>query len=296
MAFYALNYPSYPYFMYAGDALYRAGDQHRQRTGIGAFDLLAVQTGCLFMSDDSHFYEVGPGEVLILHPDHTHRSFKQCSEETYFHWLHFNTKEPFRFTAEDVPSSTSGTVGNDEQHCFVVPAYQHLEHEDADRVFAIMADLESFRINRYQQSSMVPKISSMVADTLQQQQLFLELLSIIAIDRGTKSVDAGVQIVMQYLRSNYCNIVTLQDMANIAHCHPTTLIRLFKRQYGITPAKALNAVRIEKAKGLLAHTDLSCEAVAERVGFESPSYFSKTFKRSVGCTPREYRDNAERDL
>ncbi len=48
-------------------------------------------------------------------------------------------------------------------------------------------------------------------------------------------------------------------------------------------------VRIEKARELLTLTDKRAGEIAEEVGFSDPHYFSVTFKRVTGVTPREYR-------
>ena len=288
MAYYTFDFPSYPYFLYAGDAIYRPGDSHRQRTNIGAFDLLMVQSGCLCMMDGDEYYDVNAGETLIIHPYQTHRSYKQCGEETYFHWLHFQTKEPFQFSSYPTIQEKQES-DEDEGHRFILPAYQQLDDRDIPHVIKTLNDLESFRIDRYRTSSMVSKTSSAIVGHLQQQQLFLDLLSVIAVDRDLKPSDRSALIVMQYLKTNYAQYIKLSDVAELVHRHPTTLIRSFKSEYGVTPMKALNSIRIEKAKGLLLQTSLSCEAIAERVGFDSSSYFSKIFKKSTGLSPRAFK-------
>lgn len=55
-------------------------------------------------------------------------------------------------------------------------------------------------------------------------------------------------------------------------------------------AKAFIAARIVlEAKRLLVHTDLAIATIAERLGFDEATNFSKFFKRDVGCTPIEFR-------
>lgn len=56
------------------------------------------------------------------------------------------------------------------------------------------------------------------------------------------------------------------------------------------PAKTFIAARINlEAKRLLAHTDLHVATIAEKLGFEEATNFSKFFKREAGCTPAEFR-------
>lgn len=57
-----------------------------------------------------------------------------------------------------------------------------------------------------------------------------------------------------------------------------------------TTAKAFIAARINlEAKRLLVHLDMPVATIADRLGFDEPTNFSKFFKREVGCTPAEFR-------
>lgn len=68
-----------------------------------------------------------------------------------------------------------------------------------------------------------------------------------------------------------------------------SLARAVTASMGIT-AKAFIAARIVlEAKRLLVHTDLSIVTIAEKLGFDEPTNFSKFFKREVDCTPAEFR-------
>lgn len=64
---------------------------------------------------------------------------------------------------------------------------------------------------------------------------------------------------------------------------------IFKAGTGSTFVEYLTQVRIDKAKHLLRATEQRTAEIAEAVGFADPHYFSITFKRIIGMTPREYR-------
>ena len=49
------------------------------------------------------------------------------------------------------------------------------------------------------------------------------------------------------------------------------------------------ALKIEKAKQLLRENELSVRAIAERLAFNEPNYFTKTSKRITGMTPTAYK-------
>ena len=54
--------------------------------------------------------------------------------------------------------------------------------------------------------------------------------------------------------------------------------------------KYLTNLRIERAKELLAHSDLRAADIAEAVGYNDPHYFYEIFKKKTGQTPGAYRD------
>jgi AraC-like DNA-binding protein len=85
---------------------------------------------------------------------------------------------------------------------------------------------------------------------------------------------------------------TLAQMAELEHVSPRTLIRHLKDE-GLSYQQLLDGVREELACWLLVHTPLSVEAIAERLGYEDTSNFSRTFRRWLGTTPRAFRGVGE---
>jgi AraC family transcriptional regulator len=70
---------------------------------------------------------------------------------------------------------------------------------------------------------------------------------------------------------------------------PRFFHRAFKDTTGETPLAYIQRMRIQRAMELLASRDLSVLQLATKVGFLSPSHFSRLFQRQVGMTPSRYR-------
>lgn len=70
--------------------------------------------------------------------------------------------------------------------------------------------------------------------------------------------------------------------------HPVHLGRLFKQQKGVTPREYQRRLKINRAKDLLRHTNLSLTAIAAQCGFSSLALFSRTFRQLEGLSPTEY--------
>lgn len=85
---------------------------------------------------------------------------------------------------------------------------------------------------------------------------------------------------------------TWHQVADYAHqlgCTEKTLTRAAMAAVGMS-AKVFIASRINlEAKRLLAHTDLPVALIADKLGFDEATNFSKFFKRDTGCTPAEFR-------
>jgi AraC-like DNA-binding protein len=82
---------------------------------------------------------------------------------------------------------------------------------------------------------------------------------------------------------------SLREFAAEEHMSERTLIRRLHDE-GTTWQALLDDVRQELACWLLLQTDLSVEAIAERLGYADPSNFSRTFRRWLDMTPREFRE------
>lgn len=69
----------------------------------------------------------------------------------------------------------------------------------------------------------------------------------------------------------------------------TAFRRSFKQQTGVSPARFQNAIRLNRARDLLASTELTVSEIALQTGFETVFYFSRAFKKKTGLTPKGYR-------
>ncbi|HMO03331.1 MAG TPA: AraC family transcriptional regulator [Kiritimatiellia bacterium] len=66
-------------------------------------------------------------------------------------------------------------------------------------------------------------------------------------------------------------------------------IREFHAAFGLSPKQYSQRILMRRACALLQRTDLPVKAIAERLGYEDPSIFSRAFSRSVGVSPAHYR-------
>ena len=111
---------------------------------------------------------------------------------------------------------------------------------------------------------------------------------VVAID------DPQVARAVQFIRENACDGITVHDVVRAADMSRSSLERRIRSLLGRSPHDEILRVRLEQARQLLARTDLSLEAVAQRCGFQTPQYFSTAFRRESQLTPGAYRKQTQR--
>ncbi|MUT67583.1 AraC family transcriptional regulator [Paenibacillus sp. NEAU-GSW1] len=92
-----------------------------------------------------------------------------------------------------------------------------------------------------------------------------------------------------YIQQNYANPIRINELANQIPMSEGQFFRFFKRMTRQTPVEYLNAYRVSRATELLQHTERKISDVALEVGFDHISYFIKVFRKTMNCTPSEYR-------
>ncbi|TXT34970.1 MAG: DNA-binding domain-containing protein [Comamonadaceae bacterium] len=147
-------------------------------------------------------------------------------------------------------------------------------------------------------------VQSILQELNQETPLLLETLTtlfsahivrqIVGRSKGLPKVTAGLpphlmRRVTDFMEEHMHEAITLEALAQIAGLSTYYFCRMFKQSNGMPPHQFLAKKRIEKAKRLLAQTRLSVGEIGFSTGFGSASQFSHAFKKSMRCTPQEYR-------
>lgn len=186
-----------------------------------------------------------------------------------------------------------------------VPRSYHMLYIDNEWCLDVLSKLYGYEVKKYScDLNLLPVLES----DIKLSDLIFSLLS-----HGLHNDVVAVERYLLNLVSRYCSPQSehedeselacklknrfLQDLAYAPSLETVskefgrpkeTLIRIFKKHYGITPKSFLNNSRIEKAKSLLKH-GVSIVDVATEVGFSDQSQFHRTFVNYTASTPRQYQ-------
>ncbi|MFM8413726.1 MAG: helix-turn-helix domain-containing protein [Planctomycetota bacterium] len=95
--------------------------------------------------------------------------------------------------------------------------------------------------------------------------------------------------VVRHVEEHYQGNVSMAEMARLAGLSPTHFNRRFRQLLRMTPTGYLRAVRVQRARTLLATTEKSLVEIATLTGFTDQSHFTKRFRQTTGLTPDAYR-------
>lgn len=87
--------------------------------------------------------------------------------------------------------------------------------------------------------------------------------------------------------------ISLNTVAAQVNVSPNHFSSVFSQEMGQTFIEYLTGIRMKKAKELLMTTNKKSSEIAYEIGYKDPHYFSFMFKKTQGCTAREYRSRAQ---
>ncbi len=96
-----------------------------------------------------------------------------------------------------------------------------------------------------------------------------------------------------YLDTHLSENVSVETLSALIYKSRSQTIRIFKKEFGLTPYDYLLDSRIKQAKTLLKNTNLRIKDIAFQTGFSDEHYFSDLFRKKTGKTPSSYRSAQE---
>lgn len=108
-----------------------------------------------------------------------------------------------------------------------------------------------------------------------------KLRQLAAMETQTHQVAKAIS----WLKSNFTKPVCVEELAQIASMGVSTFHHHFRNMTALSPLQYLKQIRLQEARRLMLVEHLDAASAAFRVGYESPSQFSREYSRSYGCSP-----------
>lgn len=281
--------PPIPYFLDCGSAYYEVGESHISRTNIGAFDLIVVKKGTIFIGEGANEWTLQQNDAIILRPDLSHFGTAPCEQKSEILWIHFHTYGAWdEYMDMDACLQNQNTLIEDhKQQAFLnhaevnsifIPKYMKL-NQKALEILQYFFDLE-------QESRSQRNWRKQNTFQLFMQHINRELIS--TTDMTAFHLAEKVEL---FIRQNYTTKISNALLQEHLNYHPNYIAKCMLKVFGMTPNDYLLQFRIEQSKKLLIQTNWSVARVAEESGFQHASYFSHCFTTKEGISPLNFRKN-----
>lgn len=211
-------------------------------------------------------YEGKPGRWFFIPAGVLHAYENDKSEPFRKHWIHF-----------DIDNDDSKLI-----NMLNLPFFVDVNLEEVEEMF--------YKLERIAETNEVSKCFLTKACLFE---LFAKYISVADCGRYfvEKTKDEMLNKALVYIEENMNGEISVEQLAEICHLHPTHFIRIFKKRTGVTPARFIKGKRLEYAKKLVEETELSLSEIGERIGCANPASFSKMYKTFYGVSPKRYRAN-----
>lgn len=221
--------------------------------------------GDCYLEVAGKIYHASKGDLCLLPAGMEQSYYLSDSQQMKKYWCHFGAMIGERQMSEVIASPV------------IVPV------QDREKIEKLFQKL----VFHYEQRKAL--------GVLQQRAILLELLYeyFSACDEITvcpSVYSKEFSCIMDYIDAHYDQNIKLEELASLIHLQPNYFIKYFKKNFGDSPMKYVNKLRIEKAKKLLKESSIPVAGIAKQVGIEDSYYFSRLFKKYAGVSPKSYRE------
>lgn len=233
------------------------------RSNFDSFLFMYVKCGEGYVETGNRKHRLGTGSVVLLDCYRPHRYYTLTAWEII--WVHF-----------DGPTARKYFTYATQKHQVLLPSNPN------KMVSALNKMLDIF-------TNQAPKNEALLAKYMTD--LLTEFILCASEDAGSNPESVQIEECMKYISEHLHEDITLEQLAEQAMLSPFYFSRLFKKKTGFTPYRYIITVRLDYSCYLLRTSNFTIKEIAYRCGFHSESSFCTSFRKIIGMTPKQYREN-----
>jgi AraC-like DNA-binding protein len=216
---------------------------------------------------DNYQYQLGPGDAFLIRPGKTVVYTADSEDPWGYCFFAFNGQAAEKFLNRTAFASSDVT------------------HIADDTINDLVCETTTIL------SSFPPNADMYAISHLMKMLLFFAEHNDLADPEKIHPLRADIQKVLDYIDYHYADPITVQDMSRLVALERSYFCRTFKNAVGVSPKEYLTKFRLDKARYLLTETSQPIGKIAESVGFQSFSSFSRLFAAQYQQSPGQYRKN-----
>ena len=230
------------------------------------YHILYIEKGICHLTLDGEERPVGAGGIVLFRPGEPQIYSFLASEGSISHYIHFTGAGCEALLSE---------LGIDRLRVFDMGASRTYEEISAKMV-------REFTMKKQHWESFCAAYLH-------------ELLNIIARKYGLRHSrinhvsESRIDAACRAIYENLVSPPDARELASACCLSESRFLHIFREATGKSLKEFTISMRIDRAKSMLSATDMSVREIAEVVGYDDQSYFSRIFKQAAGMSPSEYR-------
>lgn len=272
-----------PMLNYAWSGRWPAGHVEAARL-LYDHELVVFAEGACTLSIDGREFDCPAGTFAIVPPGRLHVTSSLSPTPVLRHCIHFDwvaTPHARNLPLYAAPGRTLRTQAVRYAPDFVPRKMIHGPVRDLPLVHERMA------------AFFARWLSNEAVDRAMCRGILLEILLSLLYDAGQPAIRRDRQTELAWrvkavLDQSVAVARPLQERMAELDCSYEHLCRAFRRTFAVPPLQYLNAMRIQRARGLLCDPMARVGRIARQTGFRDPAYFSRIFRQHTGLSPTRY--------
>lgn len=234
------------------------------------YQIVYITNGAgFFESHQTGLLPIEPGNAFLLFPNQWHRYWPKRETGWNEHWVGFNGDYANRIVQKGFfsPEKPVFNPGCDE---YLIGLFEKIVDIIKNETLGFQQTIAAFTMEILSKINAASYTDN--GESTYIQQVIRKAKSIVA-ERMSETID-------------------MPELANELGVSYSWFRGAFKDYTGYPPHQYLLELRMEKAKFLLSGTHESIKQISDDLGFESPYYFSRLFKKKTGVNPSQWRENS----
>lgn len=242
------------------------------------YELAYIDSGTILCTKNEDTIELHQGDFLLIPPLQAHTYSTACDQTATLFIICFRSRSEYlsilnqKITLNQDAKQIVSQIILEAKNAFVFPFEKKLKPLSNPSIGA----------------------QQMVANELEK--LLIHLVRTrVSEDRDIVFVMSSIELehslsndIYSLLKAHLYDDITLEEISQQTFYSKTFINGIFKKSIGLPIMKYYSMMKIHEAKKLL-RQDMTIAAVAAKLGFESPTYFTKVFKKYAHMTPTEYK-------
>ncbi|WP_368252002.1 helix-turn-helix domain-containing protein [Enterococcus sp. 2201sp1_2201st1_B8_2201SCRN_220225] len=266
---------------------------HQQRVSAGwkaerethfAFEIMIILEGVQHSDFTSFAFDYPAGSILLIPPGLSHENSCGSKEGMRYFCVHFDIDDP-------------EIQQNLLMYC---PLLLQADNEGYDEIrqvllaYVALLDKDTFTLReRLLVERLLIDLLIGLLDYAQNAQKRMESSDSSTLVLGkaiADTIQTNFRTFTQYPQEENRELLTMKNVADGLSISESTMLKVFKKVFFHSPKQYLDELRFNEAKFLLHQPKLAVGEIAEVIGYQNASHFSRQFKRWSGLSPNEYRE------